>query len=206
MSSQESASTLADAEHASEHVPEHQNAVIQHPPTTSTSHPNNTTREETNSPFGQLRSVKSYNEGYGFTRTGSDNGDRQATDVETGRDPEKAFEVDWDGEDDPMNPRSMRRARKWTIVIIVSMSSLCVTCTSSLYTSTYGQITEEFNCSQIVATLGLSLFVAGLGIGPMLLGPLSEVFMNGMCLCEFVADTASSMVGGQCTLSPLVSL
>ena len=202
MSSHESASTLADAEHATEHVPEHQTAVTQHPLTTSISHPNSTTREETDSPFGQLRSVKSYSDENGFTRTGSDNGDRTATDVEAGRDPEKAFEVDWDGEDDPMNPRSMSRARKWVVVIIVSMSSLCVTCTSSLYTSTYGQITEEFNCSQIVATLGLSLFVMGLGIGPMLLGPLSEVIMNGMCFFDFVADKTSSMVGGQCTSSP----
>ncbi len=44
-----------------------------------------------------------------------------------------------------------------------------------MYTSTYAQLTEEFQCSQIVATLGLSLFVVGLGLGPMLLGPLSEV-------------------------------
>jgi hypothetical protein len=35
---------------------------------------------------------------------------------------------------------------------------------------TYGQITEEFNVSKVVATLGLSLFVMGLGIGPMILG------------------------------------
>ena len=49
------------------------------------------------------------------------------------------------------------------------------TCTSSLYTSTYDQITKEFHCSEIVATLGLSLFVMGLGIGPMVLSPLSEV-------------------------------
>lgn len=32
---------------------------------------------------------------------------------------------------------------------------------------------KEFGCSQEVATLGLSLFVVGLGIGPMVLGPLS---------------------------------
>ena len=202
MSSHESASTLTDAEQATGHAPEHETAVTPQPLTTSTSHPNSTTRKESNAPFGQLRSVKSYSDGHGFTRTGSDNGDRKATDVERGQDPEKAFEVDWDGEDDPMNPKSMKTARKWVIVIIVSMSSLCVTCTSSLYTSTYGQITEEFNCSQIVATLGLSLFVMGLGIGPMLLGPLSEVMMNVMCLCGFVADMASSMVGAQCTSFP----
>jgi hypothetical protein len=44
-----------------------------------------------------------------------------------------------------------------------------------MYTSTYAQITTEFHCSRIVATLGLSLYIMGLGIGPMLLGPLSYV-------------------------------
>lgn len=50
------------------------------------------------------------------------------------------------------------------------------TCTSSIYTSTYSQITAEFQCSTIVATLGLSLFVIGLGLGPMFLSPLSEFY------------------------------
>ena len=40
------------------------------------------------------------------------------------------------------------------------------TCASSLYTATYAQLTEEFHVSQIVATLGLSLFVIGLGESP----------------------------------------
>ena len=44
-----------------------------------------------------------------------------------------------------------------------------------MYTSTYQQIFVEFHCSSLIATLGLSLFVMGLGIGPMVLGPLSEV-------------------------------
>ena len=41
------------------------------------------------------------------------------------------------------------------------------TCTSSLYTSTYDQIEVEYGVSEIVVTLGLSLFVIGLGVGPM---------------------------------------
>ena len=36
------------------------------------------------------------------------------------------FEVKWDGELDPENPRMMSRARKWLIVIIASTSSTCV--------------------------------------------------------------------------------
>jgi MFS family permease len=35
---------------------------------------------------------------------------------------------------------------------------------------------KEFHVSEEVMTLGLSLFVAGLGLGPMLLSPLSEFY------------------------------
>ena len=88
----------------------------------------------------------------------------------------KAFEVTFD-DHDSTNPRQQYgTARKWTMVFTVSLTALCVTCVSSLYTQTYEQIEPEFGVSEIVATLGLSLFVAGLGIGPMLLAPLSEFY------------------------------
>ena len=87
-----------------------------------------------------------------------------------------AKNVDWDGPSDPSFPHNFPAWRKWTIVSITSSTALCVTCTSSLYTSTYEQLEKEFNCSQIVATLGLSLFIFGLGLGPMLMGPLSEFY------------------------------
>lgn len=86
-----------------------------------------------------------------------------------------AYEVSFDGLEDPMNPRGFSKAKKWTIVLICSSTSLAVTCTSSLFVMTYGQIEAEFGISNIVATLGVSLFVAGLGLSPMLLGPMSEV-------------------------------
>lgn len=62
---------------------------------------------------GQARR-QSKDEESGITAVGDDNVN------------EKEFEVTWDGDDDPMNPRSMPYARKWIIVIIVSASSLCV--------------------------------------------------------------------------------
>lgn len=34
---------------------------------------------------------------------------------------------------------------------------------------------DEVHCSQEVATLGLTLFVVGLAISPMIMSPLSEV-------------------------------
>ncbi|MCJ1313594.1 hypothetical protein MMC25_007273 [Agyrium rufum] len=89
---------------------------------------------------------------------------------------DKEFEVHWDGEHDPLNPHSFGKARKWVIVLILALGSLTVACASSLYTATYGQLTKEFHVSEEVATIGLSLFVMGLGVGPMLLSPLSEFY------------------------------
>lgn len=44
-------------------------------------------------------------------------------------DPEKTFEVQWDGDNDPMNPRSMPKGKKWLIVTVVSISAICVSVT-----------------------------------------------------------------------------
>ena len=65
---------------------------------------------------------------HSVSRTRSQNGygcDDDDDDVEqvASHDP---FEVRWDGESDPMNPRSWNKARKWAVVIIVSASSICV--------------------------------------------------------------------------------
>jgi DHA1 family multidrug resistance protein-like MFS transporter len=54
------------------------------------------------------------------------------------------------------------------------------------------EVTHVFSVSQVVATLGLSLYVAGYGLGPMIWSPLSEVPYFGRnavylgTLCGFV--------------------
>jgi hypothetical protein len=98
------------------------------------------------------------------------------------------YQISFTGDDDPRSPKSMSTARKWLIVMIVSSTSLCVACTSSLYAEAYGQVMEEFNCSEEVATLGLSIFVVGLGLSPMMLAPLSEVSCISPLTNEFNAD------------------
>lgn len=52
------------------------------------------------------------------------------------------------------------------------------TCTSSMYTLTYGQITKQFHVSTVVATLGLSTFVIGLGLGPMVCQILYGIYLK----------------------------
>lgn len=90
--------------------------------------------------------------------------------------PETNYQVSFSGDSDPLSPRSMSTLRKWLITLIVSCTSFCVAFTSSIYTTTYDQIMKEFQVSEIVATLGLSLFVVGLALSPMVLAPLSEFY------------------------------
>lgn len=72
-----------------------------------------------------LHQSRSYGGGDGYGCM-SEDGPAGSQGHDQAPDPEKEFEVQWDGEHDPMNPRSMSKARKWVIVLIVSASSLCV--------------------------------------------------------------------------------
>lgn len=73
-----------------------------------------------------------------------------------------------------------------------------------MYTSTYAQVTADFHVSQLVAVLGLSIFIAGLGIGPMLLGPLSEFYgRRPIYLFSFTFFTLFLI---PCALAPNISV
>ncbi|KAH9810758.1 efflux pump atB-like [Teratosphaeria destructans] len=126
------------------------------------------------------RSHKSFTDGYWHSddRDEAANHHKQVrrTPDNASPDPEKEFEVTFDGDADPYSPKNRSRWRKWTIVLILAGSSLCVTCASALYTSTYAQLEVEFHVSREAATVGLTTFVCGLGLGPMFLSPLSEFY------------------------------
>lgn len=122
-----------------------------------------------------IRSHQSYTDGYSFSPDEEE--EQSKPGGEDDRDPEKEFEVTFSGDNDPLNPKTNRsNLRKWSIVLIGSSCSLCVTCASALYTSTYLQLEKDFGVSREVATLGLTTYVCGLGLGPMFLSPLSEFY------------------------------
>lgn len=130
------------------------------------------------------RSTKSYTDGYTHYEEQDDSGRDGGEDG--AQDGSKEFEVSFDGENDPMHPKCKPTWRKWTIVLIGSFCSLCVTCASALYTSTYEQMEKDYGINREVATVGLTTYVCGLGLGPMFLGPLSEFYGRRIIyLCAF---------------------
>ncbi|KAI0779744.1 MFS general substrate transporter [Fomes fomentarius] len=83
--------------------------------------------------------------------------------------------VDW-SLGDPENPYNWSRARKWAITIQLATSTFTVTFCSSCYTGGLSSMRAELHMSEVVAILGVSLYVIGLGLGPLVFAPLGETY------------------------------
>ncbi|KAI9727718.1 MAG: MFS siderochrome iron transporter 1 [Chrysothrix sp. TS-e1954] len=77
---------------------------------------------------------------------------------------------------DARNPKLYSKVKKWIITAIAALSTIAVALLSSVYAGGREDIVHEFDISDEVFTLGVSLFVLGFALGPLLWAPLSEIF------------------------------
>ncbi|CUM65543.1 uncharacterized protein PRCAT00003189001 [Priceomyces carsonii] len=99
--------------------------------------------------------------------------DREESDSEASEKPDIIL-AEWDGEDDPENPYNWPFYQKAFFIGEIMFLTVSVYMASAVYTPGIEEIMERFQIGRVVATLPLSLFVIGYGIGPMVLLPLSE--------------------------------
>jgi DHA1 family multidrug resistance protein-like MFS transporter len=83
--------------------------------------------------------------------------------------------VTWYAEDDPDNPHNWTVKKKLCIGLLILVYTISVYIGSSLYTASIPDIMSIFSVSGTAAALGLSLYVVGYGVGPLLFAPLSEI-------------------------------
>jgi len=76
---------------------------------------------------------------------------------------------------DPEYPRNWHWVRKWLIIGPILLIDLSVSWGASGYSPAEKNFQQDMGVSSGTATLGLSLYVLGLALGPMTLAPLSEV-------------------------------
>jgi DHA1 family multidrug resistance protein-like MFS transporter len=88
---------------------------------------------------------------------------------------EAAMVVTWYSEDDPDNPHNWSSSKKFLIGLLILTYTVSVYIGSSMYTASIPDITSIFGVSETAAALGLSLYVVGYGVGPLLFAPLSEI-------------------------------
>ncbi|CAL5869013.1 uncharacterized protein PFLUO_LOCUS3241 [Penicillium psychrofluorescens] len=80
-------------------------------------------------------------------------------------------------DNDPDNPLNWPRARKWSITLVVSLSVFLMPLSSAIVAPELQTIRKELDMnSSLESVLVLSTFVLSYCLGPLLLGPLSELF------------------------------
>jgi DHA1 family multidrug resistance protein-like MFS transporter len=83
--------------------------------------------------------------------------------------------VNWYGSDDPANPQNWTTGQKLVPTLIIDAYTFAVYLGSSIITGSYTGIMRQFDVSQQVVSLTLSMYVLAYGIGPLLWSPLSEI-------------------------------
>jgi multidrug resistance protein len=84
--------------------------------------------------------------------------------------------VNWDRDNDPRNPQNWKHWRKWLITCSMGAMTLCITFASSVFSTATIPTSQQFGVSTEVMTLGTSLFVLGFAFGPLVWGPISELY------------------------------
>ncbi|KAI9814407.1 MAG: hypothetical protein M1827_003263 [Pycnora praestabilis] len=150
-------------------------------------------QEETN---GDANVGRKSSEASSSTRVGDDPRYNEASgvkiDAEKGRD---LNVIDWFGPDDPevntnrdnacsaictvltqrQNPMNWSTGKKFFVTFEICLLTFSVYIGSAIYTAGLQGIVLEFGVSDTKAILGLTLFVAGYGLGPMIWAPMSEI-------------------------------
>jgi MFS transporter, DHA1 family, multidrug resistance protein len=67
------------------------------------------------------------------------------------------------------------KPKKFWVTFCICFLTFSVYIGSAIYTAGILDVTEKFGVSRVAATLGLTLFVLGYALGPMLWSPMSEV-------------------------------
>lgn len=81
---------------------------------------------------------------------------------------------------DPHNAHTFPKWKKWSITILHAIATLAVAFVSTAFSGGIIEVIRAFHISQEVAILGISLFVLGFAVGPLIWAPLS-----GMFTCPF---------------------
>jgi multidrug resistance protein len=111
---------------------------------------------------------------------------------------ENPFIVEWIP-NDPRNPMQFDTRIKWLYTVIVAFATLAVSLASSAYAGAVSEVLKDMDVSEEVATLGISLFVLGFAVGPLLWAPFSELvgrqiifLITFLALSTFCAGAAGS--------------
>lgn len=114
------------------------------------------------------------------------------------------FEVDWDDDNDPANPKNWPTWYKCVAVGFISWSTWVVVVYSTSYTTGLSEMMNDFDISsEPLVTLGITTYLLGLAVGSVILAPLSEMYGRKpvyiVCMFVFVVLIIPCGIGSTLT-------
>ncbi|OJJ70025.1 hypothetical protein ASPBRDRAFT_76652 [Aspergillus brasiliensis CBS 101740] len=86
-------------------------------------------------------------------------------------------DVTWNGPDDPDNPKNWPMRKKWAAVVTVSCFTFISPVSSSMVAPALSSISADLHITdEVISQLTLSVFILAYAVGPLFLGPLSEIY------------------------------
>ena len=83
----------------------------------------------------------------------------------------------WDGADDPENPKNWPNKKKWAATIMVSLFTFISPVSSSMVAPALDSLAADLHITnEVLSQLTMSVFVLAYAVGPLFLGPLSEIY------------------------------
>ncbi|CAG7565392.1 unnamed protein product, partial [Fusarium equiseti] len=114
---------------------------------------------------------------------------------------EDPFIIGWT-HNDPRDPMQFSQAVRWAWTGLVSLATFTVALATSAYTAASRQVMATFSATKLVFELGLSAFILGFAVGPLLWGPLSELHGRRVVfLCTYLAFT---LLTAGCAAAPTI--
>ena len=85
--------------------------------------------------------------------------------------------VSWTDARDPQNPRNWTSPKKWRATVVVSSFSFVSPVASVMIAPALPQINKDLDVpNSVLSQMMLSIFLLAYAVGPLFLGPLSEVY------------------------------
>ena len=93
------------------------------------------------------------------------------------------MQVAFDGPDGPDDPKNWHKGKKWTSMTIVAMFTLLSPVSSTMVAPALDYIARDLSITQeFLAQLTLSIFILAYAVGPLFLGPFSEMYGRAVVL------------------------
>ncbi|KAF8906065.1 major facilitator superfamily domain-containing protein [Gymnopilus junonius] len=89
--------------------------------------------------------------------------------------PHHPYVVHWDLHD-PHNPYNWPRLHKWLITAQLALTTFTVSFSSSVYSGGLVDTMRDLHVSSDIAILGISLYVLGFALGPLIFASMGEMF------------------------------